>query len=113
MDVAIGIAKKLCFEQGRVFDLAAMSGFILFAATKRVIVMSVPPEDREQFLTAWNTRLKTEGKAELIVEGDGSRGNLTRNHTANLPALDGITRHRGRVVEHSGRHKRETGPRGA
>ena len=73
MDVAISIAKKLCCEQGRVFDLAALSEFILFAATKRAIVMSVPPEDREQFLTAWNTRLKAEGRAELIVEEDDLR----------------------------------------
>ena len=73
VDVAVGIAKQRCQEQGRAFDLNALSGFIMFVATKRAIVMSVPPEDREQFLTAWNARLTAEGKAELIVKEDGPR----------------------------------------
>ena len=73
VDAAVGIAKQRCRGQERTFDLNALSGFIMFIPTKRAIVMSVPPEDREQFLTVWNTRMKAEGRAELIVEEDGLR----------------------------------------
>ena len=74
MDAAVGIAKKLCREQGRAFDLDALSGFILSVATKRAIVMSVPPDDRERFMNEWDARMKAEGRAALIVEEeDGSR----------------------------------------
>ena len=73
VDVAVSFAKQRFQKQGQTFDLNALSGFIMLVATKRAIVMSVPPEDREQFLTAWNTRMKAEGKAELIVEEDDPR----------------------------------------
>ena len=70
MDAAIAIAKKLCREQNRAFDLDALSGFILFVATKRAIVMSIPPDKRERFLDAWDAHLKAERKAELIMDDD-------------------------------------------
>ena len=73
VNAAVGVAKQRCREQGRGFDLDALSGVIMFVPTKRAVVMSVPPEDREQFLPAWNARMKAEGKAELIVEEDGPR----------------------------------------
>ena len=70
MDAAIAIGKKLCREQNRAFDLDAVAGFIVFVAARRAIVMSIPPDDRERFLDAWDAHLKADKRAELIILDD-------------------------------------------
>ncbi len=42
VDAVVGIVKKICREQGHAFDRDALAGFILFVATKRAVVMSIP-----------------------------------------------------------------------